>query len=243
MAGLMSRAATVVKAKLSKLLDRAEDPTETLDYSYEQQLRLLQDVKRGVADVVTSKKRLQMQTTQLEQSVVKLETQARDALAAGREDLARQALERKTLVQQQLQSLDQQVAQLEGQQQKLVQSEKQLQAKIEAFRSHKEVIKAQYSAAEAQVRIGEAATGIGEQMADTGLAIQRARDKTEQMQARASAIEELVEAGTLDDFTAGDQTALDRELAQLKAGEQVDRELERLKAEVGAGAPQKELER
>jgi phage shock protein A len=242
MAGLLSRASMVIKAKLSKLLDRAENPTETLDYSYEQQLRLLQDVKRGIADVTTSKKRLQMQTTQLEQSVVKLETQARDALTANREDLARAALERKAVVQQQLQGLDQQVAQLGGQQEKLVTSEKQLQAKIEAFRSQKEVIKAQYSAAEAQVRIGEAATGIGEQMADTGLAIQRAKDKTEQMQARASAVEELVESGTLEDFTAGGQTALDRELAQIQAGTQVDRELEALKSELGSGEPKKELE-
>jgi phage shock protein A len=235
MAGLFSRFATVVKAKLSKLLDRAEDPTETLDYSYEQQLRLLQDVKRGVVDVTTSKKRLTMQTAQLEQNVVKLETQARDALTAGREDLARQALERKALVQRQLQGLDTQVAGLEDQQEKLVSSEKQLQAKIEAFRSQKEVIKAQYSAAEAQVRIGEAATGIGDQMADTGLAIQRAKDKTEQMQARASAVEELIEAGTLEDFTGGDKTMLDRELEQIQATNQVDSELERLKAEVGPG--------
>jgi phage shock protein A len=241
MAGLLSRFATVVKARLSKLLDRAEDPTETLDYSYEQQLRLLQDVKRGVVDVATSKKRLTMQTAQLEQNLVKLETQARDALAAGREDLARAALERKALAQQQLQSLDQQVSQLEQQQDKLVQSEKQLQAKIESFRSEKEVIKAQYSAAEAQVRIGEAATGIGREMEDTGLAIQRARDKTAQMEARASAVEELVEAGTLEDFTS-DKTALDRELEQIQATNQVDRELERLKTEVGAGAPQKEIE-
>jgi phage shock protein A len=242
MAGLLSRAATVIKAKFSKLLDRAENPTETLDYSYEQQLRLLQDVKRGVVDVTTSKKRLTMQTAQLEQNVVKLETQAREALAAGREDLARQALERKTLVQQQLQDLDQQVAQLEQQQEKLVASEKQLQARVEAFRSQKEVIKAQYSAAEAQVRISEAATGIGDQMADTGLAIQRAKDKTEQMQARASAVEELIEAGTLEEITAGDKTQLDRELEQIQASNQVDRELERLKAEVGAGDTQKQLD-
>src|SRR5256712_10426714 len=113
MAGLMSRAATVIKAKFSKLLDRAENPTETLDYSYEQMLQQLQNVKRGVADVVTAKKRLELQTTQLEQNVVKLETQAREALTAGREDLARQALERKAAVQQQLQGLDTQVKQLE----------------------------------------------------------------------------------------------------------------------------------
>jgi phage shock protein A len=242
MAGLFSRAATVIKAKLSRLLDRAENPTETLDYSYEQQLRLLQDVKRGVVDVTTSKKRLKMQTAQLEQNVVKLETQARDALAAGREDLARQALERKALVQRQLQDLDRQVEQLEQQQEKLVSSEKQLTAKVESFRSEKEVIKAQYSAAEAQVRISEAATGIGDQMADTGLAIQRAKDKTETMQARAGAIEELIESGTLDEITAGDKTSLDRELEQIQATHQVDRELEAMKAQVGSGEPKKELE-
>src|ERR671929_114322 len=196
MPGLMSRASMVVKAKFSKLLDRAEDPGETLDYSYERQLQLLQNVKRGVADVVTAKKRLQLQTSQLEQSIVKLETQAREALAAGREDLARQALERKSGLQQQLQSLDQQTQQLEQQQEKLVASEKALSAKVEAFRTQKETIKAQYSAAEAQVRIGEAATGIGEQMADTGLAIQRARDKTEQMQALDAGDEERL-AGLL----------------------------------------------
>jgi phage shock protein A len=241
MAGLMSRASLVVKAKLSKMLDRAENPTETLDYSYEKQLELLQNVKRGVADVVTSKKRLQMQTEKLEQSVVTLEQQARQALAAGREDLARQALERKSAVQQQLVGLDQQIQGLEQQQEKLVASEKQLQAKIEAFRSQKEVIKAQYSAAEAQVRIGEAASGIGEQMADTGLAIQRAKDKTEQMQARAAAVDELVESGALEDFTS-DQTQLDRELAQLASQSQVDQDLAKLKAELGSGQQPKELE-
>jgi phage shock protein A len=241
MAGLMQRASMVVKAKISKLLDRAEKPEETLDYSYERQLELLQNVKRGVADVVTAKKRIQLQQQQLEQSVVKLETQARQAVTQGREDLARQALERKSGVQQQLQGLDHQVEQLEGQQQKLVASQQQLQAKVEAFRSQKEVIKAQYSAAEAQVRIGESATGIGEQMADTGLAIERAREKTEQMQARASAIDELTESGALEDYTS-DQTQLDRELAQIASQSQVDDELAKLKKEVGAGAGQKELD-
>ena len=242
MAGLIERMSLVIKSKLNKLLDRAEDPAETLDYSYEQQRQLLQNVKRGIADVATSKKRLQLQTDKLEQSLVKLDSQARDAVAAGREDLARAALERKTLAQQQLQDLDGQIEQLDQQQQKLAASEKQLAAKIEAFRSQKEVIKAQYSAAEAQVRIGEAATGIGEQMADTGLAIERARDKTEQMQARASAVDELIAAGTLEDFTAGDQTQLDRELASISADRQVDAELEKLRAEVGAGSGQKEIE-
>src|SRR5947199_10205346 len=241
MAGLMERTMTIIKARYSKLLNRAERPSETLDYSYERQLELLQNVKRGVADVVTAKKRLQLQTQQLEQSVVKLDTQARQAVGAGREDLARQALERKSGVQQQLQDLDGQVKQLEGQQEKLVASEKQLEARIEQFRSQKEVIKAQYSAAEAQVRIGEAATGIGREMENTGLAIQRAKDKTEQMQARASAIDELVSSGDLQEL-GSDKTQLDRELAQLASQQQVDKELEQLKTEVGSGGEQKQLD-
>ena len=239
--GLLSRAGEIIRAKFNALLNRAENPNETLDYSYEKQLTSLQNVKRGVADVVTAKKRLELQTQQLEQNVVKLDTQARQALAAGREDLARQALERKSAIQQQLQDLDTQVKQLADQQQKLVDSQKQLEAKVESFRSQKEVIKAQYSAAEAQVRIGEAATGIGRDMDNTGLAIQRAKDKTEQMQARASAIDELVTAGDLQEL-GSDKTQLDRELSQLASQQQVDKELEQLKAEVGSGSEKNELE-
>ena len=239
--GLLSRTGEIIRAKFNALLNRAENPNETLDYSYEKQLTSLQNVKRGVADVVTAKKRLELQTQQLEQNVVKLDTQARQAVAAGREDLARQALERKSAIQQQLQDLDAQVKQLADQQQKLVDSQKQLEAKVEQFRSQKEVIKAQYSAAEAQVRIGEAATGIGRDMDNTGLAIQRAKDKTEQMQARASAIDELVTAGDLQEV-GSDKTQLDRELSQLASQQQVDKELEQLKTEVGSGSEKKELE-
>jgi len=243
MPGLMARLSLIFKAKFSKALDRAENPNETLDYSYEEQLRQLQNVKRGIADVTTAKKRLEMQYTSMQQQVEKLDGQARQALAAGHEDLAREALTRKAAVESQLETIMQQGQQLEAQQQKLVEGEKTLAAKIEAFRSQKEVIKAQYSAAEAQVRIGEAATGIGEQMADVGLAVQRAKDKTEQMQARASAIDELTAAGSLTDLTSsGDD--IDRQLAEISQGSQVDDELAKMKAELGKGedAPPKQIE-
>jgi phage shock protein A len=230
---------TVIKAKISKMLDRAEDPSETLDYGYNKQLELLQNVKKGIADVVTAKKRIQMQAQKHEQQIVKLDTQARQALSQGREDLARIALERKGGLQSELQSLDQQVTELEGQQEKLIENEKKMRQKIEAFRTKKEVIKAQYSASEAQVRISEAASGVGEEMADLGLAMQRAEEKTENMRARANAVEELEAAGAFDDITAlgsGGQDDIDRELAQLSSGAQVDDELSKMKAELGAGA-------
>src|SRR5262249_29329552 len=200
MASLWQRFSLIFRSKASRVLDRAENPTETLDYSYEQMLTQLQNVKRGAADVLTAKNRLELQTQSIEQNVVKLETQARQALATNQEDLARQALERNAAAKQHLQSLDTQVQQLNTQQENLIASQHQLEARIESFRSEKEVIKAQYSAAQAQVKIGEAATGIGRGMEDTGAAIQRARDKTEELQARASAIDELTAAGAPADL-------------------------------------------
>jgi phage shock protein A len=238
MPGLSGRMSTIVKAKISKLLDRAEDPSETLEYSYQKQIELLQNVKKGIADVVTSKKRLQMQEENIRQQVVKLDTQARQALAAGQEDLARTALERKNVAQTELQSLDTQIADLQKQQEQLTDSEQKLKTKIEQFRSKKEVIKAQYSAAEAQVRISEAATGVGEEMADVGLAMQRALDKTENMKARAQAVGELEAAGTFDDLTqlGSGEDDIDRQLKQLSSTSEVDAELEKMKAELGSGS-------
>src|SRR5579863_416015 len=238
MPGLTGRMSTVAKAKISKVLDRAEDPAETLDYSYQKQLEQLQNVKKGIADVVTAKKRIQAQESSLQQQIVKLDTQARQALAANREDLARTALERKNVIQTELQSLDPQVKELEQQQESLTTSEQNLRTKIEQFRTKKEVIKAQYSAAEAQVRISEAATGVGDSMADVGLAMQRAQDKTEQMKARASAVQELEAAGTFDDITqlGPGEDDIDRQLKALSSTSEVDAEMDKLKAELGSGS-------
>lgn len=237
---MFGRMNTIFQAKMNKVLDKAENPNETLDYSYERQLQLLQDVKRGLADLVTSKRRLQLQHDKIQSEMEKLDGQARQALGANREDLARLALQRKATIQAQLDGLDQQIASLEAQQQKLTDAEQRLQTKVESFRTQKEAIKAQYTASQAQVKIGEAATGISEEMADVGLAIQRAQDKTEQMQARASALDELVDTGALPELGAGDD--IDRQLAQLSAGDSVDAELAAMKAQLGSGEQPKQLE-
>src|SRR6478672_12153560 len=239
------RMSTVIKAKINKLLDKAEDPSETLEYSYQKQMELLQNVKKGIADVVTSKKRLQLQQQKLEQQVVKLDTQARQALAQNREDLARVALERKQFAQGELQGLDSQVQELEAQQQKLVDQEAKLRSKIDQFRTKKEVIKAQYSAAEASVKISEAASGVGEEMADVGMAMQRAVDKTENMRARADAVSELEAAGTFDDLTqlGSGEDEIDKQLRELSSQSVVDDELAKMKAELGTGGGEaKQLE-
>jgi phage shock protein A len=239
---VMKRVSMIFRAKANKALDKMEDPRETLDYSYQTQLELLQKVRRGVADVATSRKRVELQINQLQQSSDKLDRQARDALAVGREDLARDALTRKAGVQSQLSELNVQYTSLQGEEEKLTGASQRLQAKVESFRTKKETIKATYTAAEAQTRINEAFTGISEEMGDVGLAIQRAEDKTEQMKARASAIDELMASGALDDMVGGPRDDIQAELDRMGAGSGVEAELERLKGELGQGGAPREIE-
>ncbi len=235
---LMQRIRLIFSAKANKALDRAEDPNETLDYSYQKMLEMQQKVRRGVADVATSRKRLELQMKQLQQGSDKLTNQAQTALAQGREDLAREALTRKSGITSQLTDLQAQHAQLQGEEEKLTLASQRLTAKIEAFRTKKETLKATYNAAQAQTRVNEAFSGISEEMGDVGLAVQRAEDKTAQMQARAGAIDELIASGALDDQLSlgGGADDIDRELAALSSGSDVEAELARLKAASSGGA-------
>jgi phage shock protein A len=235
MSGMFQRISMIFRAKTDKALDKLEDPRQTLDYSYQRQLELLQKVRRGVADVATSRKRVELQANQLNSQIDKLNMQAKKALEVGREDLAREALTRKSGVQQQLADLQTQHAQLLGEEEKLTRASQRLQAKVDSFRTRKETIKATYSAAEAQTRINEAFSGIGEEMGDVGLAIQRAEDKTAQMQARAGAIDELLASGALEDATGTTKDDITLELEQLASTSDVENELASMKAALGTG--------
>jgi phage shock protein A len=231
MPGLLNRLTATIKAKINKLLDQFEDPRETLDYSYQRQLELQTDVKRGVANVITSRKRLELQKSKLEANIQKLNDQAREAVAAKRDDLAAIALQRKMDMMNQVESLNQQIQDLQKQEDKLTDTARKLDTKVELFRTEKETIKAQYSAAEATVKIQEATTGLGEEMADVGYAVQRAKDKTEEMQARSEAIDTMVQQGTIEDIM-GDKDLVDQELTKIKNDADVQKELETLKQEV-----------
>ena len=226
----MKRLWMIIQAKLNRLLDRAEKPDELLDYSYERQHGMLQEVRRGLTSVVASKKQLEIQADRLSKQEAKLDGQARQALELGREDLARAALERKAGVGVELADLQGQIGELQTQQAKLEASQKEFAERLARFRSEKEVTKARYRAAEAMVKIGEATTGLGEDMASAGRALERANEKTQGMEARAAALDELIATGGLEDISG--ETQLDRELRQLAQTSQVDAELARMKAEL-----------
>jgi phage shock protein A len=232
--GMFARMSTIVKSKMNRILDSAEDPRETLDYSYEQQREMLQNVKRGVVEMVSAKRRIQQQATKVQENITRLDQQARQAVEVGREDLARLALQRKQTALIELQELDEQISGMELEQEKLTLAEQRLQAKVEAFRTKKEIIKAQYTAAQAQVRIGSALSGLSEEMGDISMAIERAENKTDQMRSTAGAIDELASSGVLEDFT-GRQDDIGRQLDQLSASQNVDDELAALKSGLPGG--------
>jgi phage shock protein A len=230
--GLIERTKTVIGSKVNKVLEKFEKPTETMDYAYEKQIGMLQDVKRGITELATAKKRLEMQKQKLLKDAIDMDGKAKESLRQGNEEMARLALERKSQIEENVQSLTVQIKKLGADQDKLIQTEKTLEFKLEQFRTQKEVVKAQYGAAEAQVKIGESLSGISKSTSDIGTAMNRAKDKTEAMSARASAIDELTDSGVLTNV--GDEgDSIDRELAKINTKGKVDVQLEQLKGNIG----------
>jgi phage shock protein A len=228
--GLTNRLSTVIKQKVNQLLDKYEDPRQALDYSHVKQTEMLNKLRRDIAEVVTSKKRLEMQKAKLWDNIRTLDEQARRSIEVDREDLAKLALERKNANLLQVQGLEKQIAEMQNEQEKLEQTEKRLSAKVEEFKSKKEVIKAQYSAAEAQVRIKESVSGISEEMTDVGVSMNRAEDKTEKMKAKAQALDEMINSGVLTDYTSN-KDDIEKELEKITVNGSVEEELAKLKAE------------
>ncbi len=234
--GLFQRAHDIVAAKTNKALDAAEKPDEMLDYSYEQMLDQITQVRQALVTIVASRKRIELQEQQLQHSVDHLQDQAKAALAQGKEDLAREALSRKAAAQQQIDEMEPQHQQLTEQQQKLEQTLDALQKRVNEFRTKKEVLKAQYSAAQAESSVNADVAGISSTYGDAGAALQRAQDKIANMQARADATDELLQSGVLEDV-GGDTDDIQRELDEAGSAADVDKELAALKAQIGSSAP------
>jgi phage shock protein A len=235
---LFQRARDILQAKANKALDAAEKPDEMLDLSYEQMLDQITQVKRGLVALTGSRKQIELQEQQLQHTVDHLTGQAKAALAQGREDLAREALSRKAAAQSQIEALEPQRQQLAEEQEKLEKTLASLQQRVNTFRTQKEVLKAQYSAAKAESSIGETAAGVSRSFGDTGADIQRAQDKIATMQARAEAVDVLLQSGVLEDVGGPGRDEIERELDEAGTNAQVDAELAALKAQIaGPGAP------
>ena len=237
--GIFQRAHDIVQAKTNKALDKAEKPDEMLDLSYEKMLEQITQVRRALVDIAASRKRLELQESQFQHTIDHLQDQAKQALAANREDLAREALSRKAAAQQQIDQMEPQRQQLEEEEKKLTQTLDVLQKRVNDFRTQKETLKAQYTAAKAVSEVDESTAGISKSFNDSGATLQRAQDKIATMQARSGALDELLESGVLEDVGGGTDD-IQKELDQVGKDSQVDQELAALKAQIGTGAPEPE---
>jgi phage shock protein A len=236
---LFQRAHDILAAKANKALDAAEKPDEMLDLSYNQMLDQLTQVRQALVTVAASRKRIELQEQQLQHSVDHLQQQAATALSTGREDLAREALQRKAAAQSQIDGMEAQHDQLNDQEQKLEQTLAALQQRVNQFRTQKETLKAQYAAASAESSINESVAGISTTLGDSGAELARAQDKIASMQARAGALDELMQSGALEDVGGTDD--IQKELDEATSSAEVDRELAALKTQIGAGSAPPEL--
>jgi phage shock protein A len=237
---LFQRAHDILNAKANRALDTAEKPDEMLDLSYEQMLDQITKVRQALVTIAASRKRIELQEQQLQSSVDHLQEQAKTALSLGKEDLAREALSRKATAQAQINDMEAQHEQLAEQEEKLGATLQALQQRVNTFRTQKEVLKAQYAAASASASVNEDVAGISSTLGDSGAALQRAQDKIATMQARAGALDELLQSGVLEDV-GGSTDDIQQELDEAGANADVDRELAALKAEIGPGSAPQEL--
>jgi phage shock protein A len=237
---LFQRAHDILAAKTNKALDAAEKPDEMLDLSYEQMLDQITKVRQALVTIAASRKRIELQEQQLQHSVDHLTEQAKAALAQGREDLAREALSRKAAAQSQIDGMEPQHQQLTEEEQKMEQTLTALQDRVNKFRTQKETLKAQYTAAAAESSVNESVAGISTTLGDSGAALQRAQDKIATMQSRAGALDELLQSGVLEDV-GGETDDIQKELDEAGSAADVDRELAALKAQIGPASAPPEL--
>ncbi|MFO7690059.1 MAG: PspA/IM30 family protein [Cryobacterium sp.] len=226
---LTSRLRVIFRSKSSRALSHFESPGAALDDSYEQQVAMLQKVRQGLAEVATAKKRLELQGQDMGTRYQRLADQAQEALTQGREDLARTALERRSLLEGQVAALREQYTALGQQQAQLQDNERRLAQRVAAFRTEKETIKATYAASAARVKANEAAANIGSQVNDVGASLDRAKDRVAQMEARAAATDELLASGALSDLTAAPDADLERQLSAGATQSNVERQLQAMK--------------
>ena len=228
---IFKHAAEILEGKVNHFLDNVEDPGESLDLSYEKMITNLQDTKRHLADVVTEHVSLENQMAQAQKAADKADADARMALGANREDLARAELAQKQSELQKIASLKEAHDTVATQAQKLTDYESKLQDHIEQFRTQKEITKSELTAAQAEVKVSQSLTGIGKGMDGAGDAMRRAQDRTQHMAAKAVAMDGLMESGALND-PLDSRSQTEKEMDKVRATSGVDDDLARLKAEM-----------
>ena len=222
--GLFDRFRRVVRSNINDMITKAENPEKMLNQLIVEMNEQLIESKKSVASAIADEKRLQRQLIEQRRNTELWEQRAMDAVRAGKDDLAKQALVRKQEHAEYTASYQEQYDAQHASVEQLKDSLRQLQQKIEEASRKKNLLIARAKRAEAQQRIQATITATGNTSAFD--AFDRMAAKVEQVEAEAEATDDLAQ------IDAGD-AQLEKQFRELESGGGADRMLEDLKARMG----------
>ena len=233
MANFMKQLTSMFKAGVDSLLEPADDPRKTYSDPAQRQQEMLSRVREALLQNTNLRKRLQQRIAGLQTKIPQLQATAKQAVAAGRDDMARMALQQRQLALLELKSLEANVQEVWLEEQRIGIVEQRLTAQLDAMRIRQEMTAARYTAAESQAIVHEVLNGFSKELSDLGQTIEMTEQKTEHLQARANAFEEFIDFATLDLSNGTTNDPVARQLIQLDIDSAVGEQLADLKRQGG----------
>jgi phage shock protein A len=217
---IFKRISDIFKANINDALDKAEDPEKMLKQMVIEMEESINKTTLAVANAIANEKSLERKIEKAKKDTTEWEQKAMQALTAGREDLAKGALEKKAISARNVQDLEPIYKQAKTTADKLREQLTKLKAKLDEARARESTLVARSQAAKAQKQISQAFAGVG---TDAFSKFDKYEQKIEKSEAEAEAFEQL----------AGENTSLDDEFKKLTTSSTVDNELLELKAKMG----------
>ncbi|HXY43024.1 MAG TPA: PspA/IM30 family protein [Acidimicrobiales bacterium] len=225
---LLGRLTTTLSAKVNELLDRLEDPGEALDYAYQRLFEQLGKARQAIAHLASARQHLVLQSAELEEYASELESQAREAVKAGRDDLAREALARRSVIKSGVASLAREGDEFSEEEERFIHAAGLLQSQVEILGARKEAMKASYAVTGSKAEIDDAISKIKDDVAKVSVTVRRAEEKSAQLRAQSKRIDALLVSGALRDL-ASTPESIAAELREARGSEDVERQLATMK--------------
>ena len=218
--GIFTRMTDIIKSNINELLDRAEDPEKMIRQMVREMEEAVRKATASVSTAVANQKRLERKCHENLVQQEEWQRKAERAVAAGQDELARRALERKAVFVRNAEDL--QPAQEESRKtaEQLRDQLRELKIKLEEARTREGTLVARHRAAEARKQLARSLSGLGD---DAFSSFERFEQRVEVSEAEADAHTEL----------AGELKSIDKEISQLDQGKEIEEELTALKAKLG----------